>query len=348
MNIAIAPGSGLSIEQRKRLTIATELVAKPSLLFLDEPTSGLDGQSAFQICRFLQKLAATGQTIIATIHQPSAALFDAFDILLLLAKGGKVTYFGPTGKESDTVLSYFAERGCPCPRDINPAEHVVDVVQGRFGAEVDWPQQWLDSQERKTSLEEISRLSNLQQSPEPKERQAGDPSISSVILQDTHSFATPMSYQIRLVTERALVALWRNPDYAWNKIGLHVSNALFGGFTFWMIGDGSFDLQLRLMAVFNFVFVAPGCINQMQPLFIKNRDLFETREKKAKAYTWLAFVSAQLISEIPLLIVCGTLYFVCWYFTSGFPVKAADSGQVYLEMLRELFVLGVLVESVDG
>jgi ABC-type multidrug transport system permease subunit len=54
-------------------------------------------------------------------------------------------------------------------------------------------------------------------------------------------------------------------DYVWNKINLHIFAALFGGFTFWMIGDGSFDLQLRVFAVFNFIFVAPGCINQMQP-----------------------------------------------------------------------------------
>jgi hypothetical protein len=66
----------------------------------------------------------------------------------------------------------------------------------------------------------------------------------------------------------------------WNKITLHVFAALLSGFTFWMIGDGSFSLQLRLFAIFNFIFVAPGCINQMQPFFLHNRDLFETREKK--------------------------------------------------------------------
>lgn len=67
----------------------------------------------------------------------------------------------------------------------------------------------------------------------------------------------------------------------WNKINLHIFAALFSGFTFWMIGDGTFDLQLRVFAVFNFIFVAPGCINQLQPYFLHNRDLFETREKKA-------------------------------------------------------------------
>jgi ABC-type Mn2+/Zn2+ transport system ATPase subunit len=65
-------GAGLSVEQRKRLTIGVELVSKPSILiFLDEPTSGLDGQAAFNIVRFLRKLADVGQAVLVTIHQPS-------------------------------------------------------------------------------------------------------------------------------------------------------------------------------------------------------------------------------------------------------------------------------------
>lgn len=81
--------AGLGVEQRKRVTIGVELVAKPILLFLDEPTSGLDGQSSFNILRFLRKLADAGQSMLVTIHQPSALLFSQFDRLLLLARGGR-------------------------------------------------------------------------------------------------------------------------------------------------------------------------------------------------------------------------------------------------------------------
>ncbi|KAF4343795.1 multidrug resistance CDR1 [Fusarium beomiforme] len=322
------PGKGLSIEQRKRLTLAVELVAKPSLLFLDEPTSGLDGQSAFEICRFMRKLAMAGQTIICTIHQPSAALFEAFDVLLLLARGGRTTYFGPTGKDSATVLKYFTDNGGPPVNDANPAEYIVDVVQGRFGTYIDWPEVWNNSEEKRLALLELEELES---------QESGKPSTSESDL-DTKDFATPLTYQAVVVTKRQLVALWRNPDYSWNKIGLHISNSLFSGFTFWMIGNSSFDLQLRLMSVFNFIFVAPGAINQLQPLFIRNRDIFETREKKSKTYHWFSFISGQLISEIPLLIICGTVYFCCWYFTCGFPVKASISGQVYLQMILYEFL----------
>lgn len=118
------PGEGLNVEQRKLLTIGVELAAKPALLlFLDEPTSGLDSQSSWAIVAFLRKLADNGQAVLATIHQPSAILFQEFDRLLFLAKGGKTVYFGDIGKNSRTLLDYFESNGADkCGDDDNPAE----------------------------------------------------------------------------------------------------------------------------------------------------------------------------------------------------------------------------------
>lgn len=116
------PGEGLNVEQRKLLTIGVELAAKPQLLlFLDEPTSGLDSQSAWSICAFLRKLANNGQAVLSTIHQPSAVLFQQFDRLLFLAKGGKPVYFGEIGEQSRTLLSYFERNGA---RSCLPSENV--------------------------------------------------------------------------------------------------------------------------------------------------------------------------------------------------------------------------------
>ena len=118
------PGEGLNVEQRKLLTIGVELAAKPALLlFLDEPTSGLDSQSSWAIIAFLRKLADSGQAVLATIHQPSAILFQEFDRLLFLAKGGKTVYFGDIGKNSRTLLDYFESNGAEkCGENDNPAE----------------------------------------------------------------------------------------------------------------------------------------------------------------------------------------------------------------------------------
>lgn len=70
------PGAGLSIEQRKRVTLGVELVAKPTLLFLDEPTSGLDGQSAYNIVRFLRRLVDGGQAVLVRIPIRNGSLLD--------------------------------------------------------------------------------------------------------------------------------------------------------------------------------------------------------------------------------------------------------------------------------
>ncbi|KAF9690735.1 hypothetical protein EKO04_011273 [Ascochyta lentis] len=106
------PGEGLNVEQRKRLTIGVELASKPQLLlFLDEPTLGLDSQASWIICNLMEKLKNSGQAILCTIHQPSAMLFQRFDRLLFLAKGGKTVYFGEIGTNATVLQTYFEKNG---------------------------------------------------------------------------------------------------------------------------------------------------------------------------------------------------------------------------------------------
>ena len=321
-------GAGLSVEQRKRVTIGVELVSKPSILiFLDEPTSGLDGQSAYNTVRFLRKLADVGQAVLVTIHQPSAQLFSQFDTLLLLAKGGKTVYFGDIGDNGQTVKDYFAGYGAPCPPDTNPAEHMIDVVSGPLSQGKDWAQVWRESPECEKASKELDRIIA-----EAEAKPAGYRE------DDGEEFAMPLWEQTKIVTKRMSVALYRNTDYTNNKLALHVGSALFNGFSFWMIGDSVSDMQLRLFTIFQFIFVAPGVINQLQPLFIERRDIYDTREKKSRMYSWKAFVTALIVSEFPYLCVCAVLYFVCWYYTVGFSSDSNKAGATFFVMLMYEFV----------
>lgn len=312
------PGAGLSVEQRKRLTIAVELVAKPSILiFLDEPTSGLDGQAAYNTVRFLRKLTKAGQAILVTIHQPSAQLFAQFDKLLLLASGGKTVYFGDIGRNANTIKEYFGRYGAPCPPEANPAEHMIDVVSRAGGEDQDWNQTWLQSPECEKLSQELDTMIA-----EAASRPAG-------VNDDGNEFAASMWTQIKLVTQRMNISLFRNTEYLDNKFAMHISLALLNGFTFWMIGDSLTDLQQNLFTVFNFIFVAPGVISQLQPLFIDRRDIFEAREKKSKMYHWAPFVTGLIVSEFPYLLACALIYYVCWYFTCGLPTSADHAGSVF-------------------
>lgn len=169
----------LGVEARKRLTIGVELASKPELLlFLDEPTSGwsylsifhltfltlsigLDAQSAWNLVRFLRKLADQGQAILCTIHQPSSLLFESFDRLLLLETGGETVYFGDIGSDSYIIREYFTRHGAICPSNMNPAEYMLEAIGAGVAPRVgdrDWHDIWLDSPEYLTLKKEINAI----------------------------------------------------------------------------------------------------------------------------------------------------------------------------------------------
>nr|POE87236.1 pleiotropic drug resistance protein 3 [Quercus suber] len=125
------PGiTGLSNEQRKRLTIAVELVANPSIIFMDEPTTGLDARAAAIVMRAVKNVADTGRTIVCTIHQPSVDIFEAFDELILLKTGGHLIYSGQLGEHSSSVIEYFESipRVPKIRNNYNPAAWMLDVT----------------------------------------------------------------------------------------------------------------------------------------------------------------------------------------------------------------------------
>jgi ABC-type multidrug transport system ATPase subunit/ABC-type multidrug transport system permease subunit len=123
---------GLAPGERKRLTIAVELASNAPILFLDEPTSGLDSRAAAVVMRVIKAVAATGRTVICTIHQPSAELFFMFDDLLLLQRGGYQVYFGPLGAKGRGIVDYLESLpGSPrCAASFNPAGYMLDVLSG--------------------------------------------------------------------------------------------------------------------------------------------------------------------------------------------------------------------------
>jgi len=118
----------LSGGQKKRLSIALELIGNPSIMFLDEPTTGLDSLASLQCISALQILAKNGRTVICTIHQPSAAIYQMFDHIYLIVDGQCMYADTPAN-----TVSYFAQQGFQCPKYHNPADYMLEVVNKEYG-----------------------------------------------------------------------------------------------------------------------------------------------------------------------------------------------------------------------
>lgn len=323
------PGSGLNVEQRKKLTIGIELVAKPSLLlFLDEPTSGLDSQSAWAIVQLLKDLANAGQAILCTIHQPSSTLFEQFDRLLLLKKGGQTVYFGDIGENSTQIINYFEKNGGrACDSSENPAEYILDVIGAGATAKtnVDWFQAWQNSQEKADALAKIDEIIT-----EGKSRQQ-NPHDNDHDTSELHNkYASSASTQLRIVTWRTALAFWRNPEYIMAKFMLMIINGLFIGFTFFGLKHTNAGMQNGMFCAFLSVVVSAPLINQIQAQCLQMRENFEGREKVSNTYSWWVMVVSQFINEIPYTIIGGTLFFVSLYFPTQADTSGPHAGVFYL------------------
>ncbi|GKU06978.1 unnamed protein product [Fusarium langsethiae] len=316
------PGEGLNVEQRKRLTIGVELAARPQLLlFLDEPTSGLDSQTSWSICNLMQKLTNNGQAILCTIHQPSAMLFQRFDRLLLLSRG-KTIYFGDIGKNSNTLVDYFARNGGPkCPAGVNPAEYMLEVIGAAPGAhtEIDWPEVWRSSREHELVQQELERLAG--QGNSHAEQNDGT---------EYNEFAATSYAQYSQVTKRLFQQYWRSPGYIYSKVILSAGASLFIGISFLNGQNTERGLQNQMFGVLIFLTIFTQVVQQMLPDYVAQRTMYEARERPSKTYSWKAFMVSTILVEAAWNSLMAVLSFICWYFPTGlyrngYAADAADS-----------------------
>ena len=263
-------------------------------------------QSSWSIIAFLRKLSNAGQAILCTIHPPSAILFQEFDRLLFLARGGKTVYFGDLGENSRTLLEYFENNGArACGEDENPAEYMLEIVNaGKNNNGEDWFDVWKASEEAKGVQQQIDQLH------ESKKHENLD------IASETGGgeFAMPLTTQIVECTYRAFQQYWRMPSYVMAKFGLCTIAGLFIGFSFYQANTTLAGMQTIIFSVFMLTTIFSSLVQQIQPLFITQRSLYESRERPSKAYSWIAFMVANVIVEIPYGVIAGILTFATFYY----------------------------------
>jgi ATP-binding cassette subfamily G (WHITE) protein 2 (SNQ2) len=329
--------AGLPPYQRKLLTIGIELAAKPQLLlFLDEPTTGLDSQSAWNIARFLRKLSAAGQAILCTIHQPNSALFQQFDRLLLLQKGGECVYFGEIGPDASTLRDYFKRNGVECPPAANPAEWMLDAIGAGLTARLgdrDWGDVWAESPELEDIKEEIIRLKHSV--------------LPSTSAQPQQEYATPTWHQTKHVVYRQSLSFWRSPAYGFTRFFNHIAIALIAGFVFLQLDNSRASLQGSIFLIFQFTVLPAIILAQVQPKYAIAR-MISYREQAAKAYRTVPFALSMILAEVPYSFLCALTFFIPIYFIPGLNLAPDRAGyQFLMTLIMELFsvVLGQMVAA---
>ncbi|CAN8265819.1 unnamed protein product [Cochlearia groenlandica] len=303
--------SGLSTEQRKRMTIAVELVANPSILFMDEPTSGLDARAAAIVMRTVRSTVDTGRTVVCTIHQPSIDIFESFDELFLLTRGGEEVYVGPIGHRSSQLIEYFEGiRGVEKIKEgYNPATWALEVTTRAQENILDirFAQVYKNSNLYKRNKDLIKELN-----------------ILPPHAQDIH-FSTKYSQsyltQFNACLWKQHKSYWRNVPYNAVRFCFAAAVAIMYGIIYWSLGQKTETRE----NIFNNVgamsvvigFLGSQSAATIRPVAISERTVFY-RETVAGMYSSLPYAFSQVVIEIPYTMAQACIYAVIVYGMIGY------------------------------
>jgi len=286
---------GISGGEKKRTAVAVELITKPRMIFLDEPLSGLDSFAAWTVVQVLKDLAANGCSVLCTVHQPSSEIFETFNKMICLAPAGRVVYCG----ERNRFLQYMSEVGHTVPRQYNPPDHILFLVQTL-------PKEELDSFTQKWSAEEqkcvLDKIEAMRSSPDP---------VGRTLLKRKKGCHAQLGYLV----ERELKGTLRN------KVGLIMRFAVNGimgllfAFIFMNVGHKSLQeggVQSHFGAICNIMIGTMfGSVQPILLQFPSERPIF-LREYAANMYGSMPYFLAKTIVEVPL---AGLTSLETWLFS---------------------------------
>ncbi|KAL9410058.1 hypothetical protein AB3S75_043921 [Citrus x aurantiifolia] len=309
--VGIPGQSGLSTEQRKRLTIAVELVSNPSIIFMDEPTSGLDARAAAIVMRAVKNVVRTGRTTVCTIHQPSIDVFEDFDELLLMKAGGRIIYSGMLGRHSSKLIEYFQGiSGVPqIKANYNPATWMLEVTSASTEAELglDFAKIYLKSPLYQETIELVNRLSE----PQPGSKELRFP---------TRYPQSSMEQYLACLWKQHL-SYWRSPEYNMARFVFMIFAALLFGAVVWQKGkeiNKEEDLFVILGSMYiAVIFLGVNYCSTVLP-YVATEQTVLYREKFAGMYSPWAYSFAQVTIEIPYIMLHAIVYVAITYPSIGY------------------------------
>ncbi|KAK4765866.1 hypothetical protein SAY87_007508 [Trapa incisa] len=316
---------GISGGEKRRVSIAVEILMRPRLLFLDEPTSGLDSASAFFVTQTLRSLSRDGRTVIASIHQPSSEVFQLFDQLCLLSSGRNV-YFGKISE----AYEFFAQAGFACPSLRNPSDHFLRCVNADFDKvrstlkgsmrlrfySPDDPLENTTTAQATRTLIDYYKSSHYYYSAREKVEEMSK--VRGTVIDYGGSQASFLN-QALVLTKRSFVNMARDFGYYWLRLLIYTVVTVCIGTIYLNVGT-SYDSILARGACASFVF---GFMTFMSiggfPSFVEDMKVFQ-RERLNGHYGVTAFVIGNTISSMPFLMLISLISAtLCYYMVKLHP-----------------------------
>lgn len=319
----------LSGGQKKRLSIALELVTNPPVIFLDEPTTGLDCVSTTSCVELLKQLAEQGRTMICTLHQPSAMLFSKFSHLYCVAEG-RCIYQGPPA----AMTTFFQSFGLVCPQYHNPADFLIEVASGDYPRDLDSLAQAAENLALKRSIcldkndntdEKGIELYNLQNRKKVKQTSDNDlvsakclPKPASMWLQFFHLYS------------RNLIVVKRDYFQIILRLVCHLLIGVIFGYLYQNVGNNAQTILANFIFVYgsNLFLHYTGQMTVLLSFPLEYAIL--TREHFNRWYSLLPYCLALFLVEVPLQLACAFAYLLPGYYLTAQPLEAARVSSFFM------------------
>ncbi|KAJ2720326.1 hypothetical protein GGI07_004665 [Coemansia sp. Benny D115] len=329
--IGDASTRGVSGGERKRVSIGTELLTDPKLLFLDEPTSGLDSNSSELVVELVKKISVEqNSAAIMTIHQPNARIFNIFDKVILLSQG-RLVYFGPTS----SAIDYFASIGFQCPVHENPADYFVDLMTLDYRSD-----EALAASKAQVAVlvEKFEKYSMRKHADKAASHCIKQDGLYDIDIQATSTLTeevdlTPNSWisEYFALSRRDWTNILRNRYYTICQVLQPLAMGLYIGSMFFNLRHDSLSISNRLGALYIIVVQATFPIFMPQIALLVSDLHVAAREQSSGSYRLSTYFASKVGVYLPIALVCNTLFYIVVYAISR------------LDMTPQKFFLGLMV-----